>query len=83
MWLKGLGTNDDNPKNSGIIVEKRNSNLNPPTIFIAIEVWNGAFKSKKGNTTMNRLSQELNNEIIMINFAQDKVLAVFRGDGVK
>lgn len=83
MWSSGLGKEEDNPKLSGIILEKRNSNLNPPTIYIAVEVWKDAFNSKKGNITMNRFSQELNSKIIMINFAQDKVLAVYKGEGVE
>ena len=82
IWIKGLGTQDDNPKLSGVLIDRRNSNLNPPTIYIASEVWKDAFTSETGIATLDRMSKELNSKIILTNFERDKVLRTHRADGV-
>ena len=82
MWIKGRGEYDDMPKLSGIMMEQRDSNLNPPTIYIATEVRKDAFKTDKGILAMDNLSKELNSRIIMINYTQDKVAGTHRAKGV-
>jgi len=84
-WKKGFGNDEDNPKICGVLIMNRQSNLmhnGSRMTYIASEIYEDAFKSENGLAAMARVSEETNSTIIMMDYDNQKIISLCKGDGV-
>ena len=81
-WINGYGAEEDNPNICGVLIMKRRSNLmheGKRLLYIASEVWEGAFKSKEGFSAMSRFCEETDQTIIMMDFTNQRIVSLCIG----